>query len=710
LNCFDAVTALSNGNYLVGSPYWDDGAVEDAGAATWCDGTTGRVGVVSAANSLVGDTTGDRIGFLVTPLSNGNYVVRSPSWHNGAGAATWGSGTTDISGAVSAANSLVGSTAGDEVGYSVTVLSNGNYVVPSPDWDNDLVTDAGAVTWGSGTTGVKGMVSAANSLVGSTAGDRIGEGPLGVTTLKNGNYVVRSPTWDTSTVADVGAVTWGSGTTGIAGVVSAANSLVGSTAGDQVGCGSEFCDVEGVTALSNGNYVVVSIYWDNGAAADAGAVTWGEGSTGVMGVVSAVNSLVGTSADDRVGCAEADFCYGLVALNNGNYVVKSPWWDNGAAADAGAVTWGSGTAGVRGAISAANSLVGSFADDRVGCGNVYCAAGVTTLSNGNYVVRSLDWNNGTGAVTWGGGTSGVSGVVSAANSLVGHGGCGYVGEWVTPLTNGNYVVRSPECDIGGAWDAGAVTWGNGTTGTSGAIFEDNSLVGSTDGDGVGAGVTALTNGNYVVRSPHWHNGAVEDAGAVTWGNGSNGTVGAVSAANSLVGSTTDDGVGRYIVALSNGNYLVVNPYWDNGAAWDAGAVTWGNGTTGTSGAISEANSLVGSTVGDRLGCQDDYCTWPYVMALSSGSYVLSSPLWDNGVIVDAGAVTWGDRTGGTVGPIMAENSVRGTAASGGPSIVWAYDAVNRQLVVGRPADNIVTLFRLPPAYPVFLPVMLKNAP
>ena len=31
--------------------------------------------------------------------------------------------------------------------------------------------DAGAVTWGSGTTGVKGAVSAANSLVGSTAND-----------------------------------------------------------------------------------------------------------------------------------------------------------------------------------------------------------------------------------------------------------------------------------------------------------------------------------------------------------------------------------------------------------------------------------------------------------------------------------------------------------------------------------------------------------
>ena len=56
----------------------------------------------------------------------------------------------------------------------------------------------------------------------------------------------------------------------------------------------------------------------------------------------------------------------MTALTNGNYVVRSPAWDNGAVADAGAVTLGSGTTGVSGAVSAANSLVGSTADDQVG--------------------------------------------------------------------------------------------------------------------------------------------------------------------------------------------------------------------------------------------------------------------------------------------------------------------------------------------------------
>ena len=298
-----------------------------------------------------------------------------------------------MSGAVSAANSLVGSTANDNVG-SVIALSNGNYVVTSSVWDNGAATNAGAVTWGSGTTGVVGVVSAANSLVGSTANDFVGS----VIALSNGNYVVMSPNWNNGASAFAGAVTWGSGTSGVAGVVSAANSLVGSTTDDQVG---------NVLALSNGNYLVYSSSWDNGAVANAGAATWGSGTTGVSGAVSAVNSLVGSTPGDQISSN------GVTELSNGSYVVLSPSWNNGAIAFAGAVTWGSGTTGVSGVVSAANSLVGSATFESVG------NQGVTPLSNGHYVVTSTFWNNGAGAVTWGSGTTGATGAVSAANSMVG---------------------------------------------------------------------------------------------------------------------------------------------------------------------------------------------------------------------------------------------------------------------------------------------------
>src|SRR5262249_10012330 len=150
-----SVTALSNGNYVVSTPLWNSGR----GAATWASGTAGIVGTISSSNSLVGTSLGDGVGDNVTALKNGNYVVSSPGWNNDRGAATWASGTTGITGTISAANSLVGSnpagtTPGDEVGSEIAPLPNNNYVVLSPGWNGKR----GAATFGSGTAGVTGAV------------------------------------------------------------------------------------------------------------------------------------------------------------------------------------------------------------------------------------------------------------------------------------------------------------------------------------------------------------------------------------------------------------------------------------------------------------------------------------------------------------------------------------------------------------------------
>ncbi|MFM2342444.1 MAG: hypothetical protein RLZZ592_2097, partial [Pseudomonadota bacterium] len=611
------VTALTNGNFVVISPNWSSAGFSSVGAATWGNGATGLTGVVSSANSLVGSTASDQAGLGgVTALSNGNYVVNSYNWDSGAivnaGAVTWGSGTAGVSGTISSTNSLVGGKAGDQIGSrGVTALNNGHYVVASPGWDSAEVADAGAATWVNGLTGLTGFVSSANSLVGSTAGDQVGS--AGVTALSNGNYVVASPLWNSGAIVDAGAATWGNGSTGTTGVVSGANSLVGSTASDQVGSG-------GVTALNNGHYVVVSPLWDDGAAADAGAATWGNGSTGMTGVVSSATSLVGGKASDQVGVG------GVTALSNGNYVVNSYNWGNGAISKAGAVTWGNGSTGTTGVVTTTNSLVGSKADDQVGLG------GITALSNGNYVVSSYLWDNGTtvdaGAATWASGSTGAVGTVSATNSLVGSTASDQVsynvyGSGVTALSNGNYVVTSYLWDSGAIANAGAATWGSGTSGVTGTITSANSLVGSTAGDQVGnRNVTALTNGNYVVRSSWWDNGAIANAGAATWGNGTTGVTGAVSSTNSLVGSSNNDYVSSGgVVALSGGNYIVNSPWW----SYEAGAVTWGNGTTGTTGAISSTNSWLASTRETSGG----YTTMP-VVALSDGRAVVRAPTASSG--------------------------------------------------------------------------------
>jgi hypothetical protein len=156
---------------------------------------------------------------LVTELSIGNYLVRS-LWNGNRGAVTFGNGALGVSGPVSPANSLVGTTPGDGVG-DLYRLDNGNYVVVSYSWNDNR----GAVTWGSGTTGISGPVSASNSLVGTTPLDRIGS--VGVVALANGNYLVVSATWNDHR----GAVTWGNGTTGQtldgSNAVTPENSLLG---------------------------------------------------------------------------------------------------------------------------------------------------------------------------------------------------------------------------------------------------------------------------------------------------------------------------------------------------------------------------------------------------------------------------------------------------------------------------------------------------
>ncbi len=141
----------------------------------------------------------------------------------------------------------------------------------------------------------------------------------------------------------------------------------------------------------------------------------------------------------------------------------------------------------------------------------------------------------------------------------------HLGATVVSLSTGNVVITSPSDDAGGT-NAGAVYLFNGATG---ALI--STLTGSHADDNIGnGGVTALSNGNYVVISYLWDNGILvdggaEDAGAVTWGSGTTGIIGVVSAANSLVGSKTNDGVGGGgVTALSNGNYVVISNMYDDG--------------------------------------------------------------------------------------------------------------------------------------------------
>ena len=724
-----AITVLNNGNYLVGTASWNN----NRGALTFGDGSTGVSGIVSSANSLVGSTAmtivpadgykqykyGDQVGSSVTMLANGNYVLANTNWNKGVGAVTFASGTTGIKGVVGSSNSLIGDstrfdstgagTGTDKVGKYLTVLTGSQFVVYGSDWKNS----SGAVTSFDGVTPITGLVSASNSLVGS-AGDNLASG--GVTLLPSNNaFVISSSSWN----GGRGAATWVPFSTDVKTITVATNGVVGANAGDSVGS-------KAITMLANNDYVVISPNWSSGK----GAATLVDGSTGKAkadqsGDVSASTSLVGTQANDLVGSS------GIMELKgNGNYLVLSPYWANGGNAKAGAVTWSSGGTPSVGAVGTGNSLVGTSANDRIGSyqynyyqqnnSNAFLSesSSITLLSNGNYVVASPMFNGTRGAVTWSSGATGATvdagHTITATNSLLGSNTGDFIGGFmgpndvitnaanqtvthydsisngVTALSNGNYVTISNYWRNGAALRAGAVTWSDGAgTPTIGPASASNSLVGSVQDDMAGLaknntyGLTLLQSGydgagnvtysgNYVVTSNKWDNGSIVDAGAVTWGSGTAALSGAISDGNSVLGLKTDDVKEWGLTALPvNGNYLIQNQYWNNGAAIGAGALTWIDGSSGrlsdyaaqgNHNIVSSANSLVGSHTGDNVGGTVDYLyNYDSVTGTQrfTGNYVALSYNWTNGTKQYAGAVTWGNGATGVKGDITRANSLIG---------------------------------------------------
>ena len=666
------------GNFVVVHPNWNNAGAANAGAATWGSGSTGfgTTAVVSAGNSIVGSSAGDAIGSGgIIQLYSGNFLVRSPTWGGGAGAVSFALGNSLTAGTVSASDtfSIVGAATGDNLGSGGTTVfynNSGNFVVSSPNWSNGAATLAGAVTWGSQLTGfaIPGLITSANSLVGSNMGDRIGSS--GITeSFASGNYMVASPQWS----GGRGAVSFGRGGSAISGVVGASDglSIVGGATTDDVGG-------LGVRVLDNGHFLVLNPDWSNGGGTlNVGAVTWGDAATGFVspGLLGNTNSLVGTNANDRVGSGG----HRMVGFS-GNYLIRSPQWDGAR----GALTFAVGNAPITGSpdnvtSTNSNSLLGVFANELIGGGTIQ-----TLFNSGNFVVRHVNWANtpsvpNAGAVTWGSGVTGfgATAVVSSANSLLGSASGDRVGsDGNTELSSGNFLVHSPSWGGG----AGAVSFASGTSVTAGVVSASDgvSLVGGDPGDAVGSGGTMqLSSGNFLVRSPNWKYVNAAQAGAVTWGNGLTGfaSPGLVSAANSVFGSSPNDRVGNIVSTLNNGNFVLVNPNWDNGAATDAGAVTWGDGTTGfiALGALSSANSLVGTQSNDQVGSSGVQQLFNSGF-ISSGKYLVRSPLWSNGGATQAGAVTWFDQNTGITGEVNAGTSLVGTSAGdlvGNGSMVYS---------------------------------------
>src|SRR6476469_781013 len=144
---------------------------------------------------------------------------------------------------------IFGPTGSGSFGANVVVLPNGNLVVADSAYDITspmIRVDVCAVHLYKGSTGA--LIS---TLTGGLSLDNVGHG--GITVLANGDFVVASPNWSIdlgngARISSVGAATYCRADIGCSGIISSANSLIGSTADDHVG--------SSVIALPNGNFIV----------------------------------------------------------------------------------------------------------------------------------------------------------------------------------------------------------------------------------------------------------------------------------------------------------------------------------------------------------------------------------------------------------------------------------------------------------------------
>jgi hypothetical protein len=278
-------------------------------------------------------------------------------------------------------------------------------------------------------------------------------------------------------------------------------------------------------------------------------------------------------------------------------------------------------------------------------------------------------------------------------------GSGSFGETVAFLPNGNYVVVSPgwnQFPVGDVHTIGAATFCNGTSGCQGAVTLANSFTGrSLFGNTLGAG--ALSNGNYVVGSTLWNDGALDGVAAIALCSGTTGCVGTFDSANSLVGSSANDGVGLGH-PLPSGDYLVVSSGFDDGGTANVGAITLCSGTSGCAGPITTSNSLLGVAADDFVGSSG-------VTVFADGRVVVQSGSADNGSIVDAGAITFLEANAAApVGRIDSTNTVFGSVAGELSSVSsLVYDPARERFAVGSTHSSRVLIVDVPePGIPLAL--------
>ncbi|MBL8329745.1 MAG: filamentous hemagglutinin N-terminal domain-containing protein [Rubrivivax sp.] len=672
-------------------------------------GTTLPAGVVGPANSMVGSTAGtanaqipnsqtwyavtrgDAIGVFASEdlinnpattdpepyvsrtlhsIGAGNWVLGSPHWNDGRGAVTIISpqlidnGT--LVGAVSSANSMVGTNANDSYGLALRAdgragqgliqfggAGSTNYVLSlaNSSASSALVPLTPAIA----STGVLGGINSSNALLLGGVEARV------FTQLSSGDLVVADPEWNgTRGYARLVPFNTDFATTlrGSLAAPAAGNALVGTASNARVG--------SGVTDLGSGTYLVQSNF------GGLGAYTFSSTSSPTVGNLSSANSLVGASNYSLNG---------LTVLSNGAYLVQGGFEGNFSTTGRGAFAYGPAGTGISGVIN----VVGAWEENYSGLSNtVNRPTQVVDLGAGYWALNlqnGLSANGNVRSVLWGGPNAVHTGQVNPANAFTDS------SLSLHALGSGAFAVALPN------WGSneGAVLRVNASTLAAPAVSSSTALVGQS-GDNIGSGgFFSVGSNRAILLSPQW-NGNAGAATFVTPGNAATRLIGSLSASNSLVGASAGDKLGnglfpswqnleplhQPVVRLgTTSTYALLSPMWNG----ERGAATlFDPATADLLGTLGAANSLVGRHAGDRVGLgagvtevinqpgrfdPDDSATRNPFVSLGGSRFALRSPEWraQAGDTAGAGALTWIDTASALpIGTLDAQNSLVGAQA------------------------------------------------
>lgn len=461
-----SVTALGNNNYVVASASGAEGDLTNEGSVRLVNGNTGmQIGM-----PIVVDVVFERFNFQIIALSNNNYVIASPfddvNGIEGVGSARLVDGTTGMQ----IGTPIVGDVAGDSFRFQVTPLANNNYVIASP-FDVENGIQGGSVRLVDGNTGLQ----IGTPIVGN---EPVRFDGLLVTALANNNYAIATPRENAGGVSSAGSVRLVDGNTGM----QIGAPIVGDMINDSLGS-------QGITALSNSNYVVVSQEDNVGNISAAGSVRLVDGNTGVQIGAPIVGDVLG----DFIGSS------GVTALANSNYVINSEFDDENGIVDAGSVRLIDGSTGLQ----IGTPIVGNSEGVSIGFQIVI------SLANSNYVIAVPSDNSGsitgTGTVRLMDGNTGMEIgkpiVGDMMSDVLGAGG-------LFALPNNDYVIISERDDEGGIMDAGSVRMVNGTNGT-----EISNFIGATTND-IRSATVIPSDTFYILSLPDYDNNGLVDSGRI----------------------------------------------------------------------------------------------------------------------------------------------------------------------------------------------------